>query len=128
MSLRAPSHVVWETESGASLGRGSRAVSVPSSTARLIAIDPITGGRSSVAVADEVDFAALPRGTVQARANPFADVTVGTKSLGTTPFPPIELVAGRYTLVFTYEGRSEKRVVEVKPGETTRIGVDFMAK
>ena len=48
-----------------------------------------------------------------------------THLLGTTPFQPVDVVAGTYTVKFVYNGREETRTVEVGAGATARAAVDF---
>jgi PEGA domain len=91
-----------------------------------VALDRLRGARTTITLSgDTVDYAALPRGKLQLRANPYADVSIGKESLGTTPFPPVDVVTGTYTIRFRYSGREEVRTVEVAAGETVRAAVDF---
>lgn len=129
LAVKAPPAIVWQTDKGKVLGVGSGTLKVPLAVKRLIAVDQRTGGRTPLPVTGApLDWSALPHGKIQPRVNPFADVFVGVKSLGTTPFPPADLVAGSYVLRFRYDGREISRTVEVKADQTVRIAVDFTAE
>jgi serine/threonine-protein kinase len=125
MRVTAPAGIAWESEAGKGLGTGTTTLKLQPGDKYVVAYDFRVAGRTKVPVAASVDFNALPRGKLQARAQPFAEVWIGIKSLGTTPVEPADLAAGTYTVRFVYQGREEKRVVEVKSGDVTGVNVDF---
>lgn len=58
----------------------------------------------------------VPTGTVTVRVHPWAEVLLDDKSLGTTPFPPVEVAAGRHTfLLRNVDLNVEKKVTIVVP-------------
>jgi hypothetical protein len=114
---------VWRTLAGAELGRGTAALRVAAGTRTIVAVDAKTGGSARVSVAPAVDYGKLPRGTLEIRAFPFADVELGREKLGTTPVAPRDLVAGTYQIVLRLEGRVVKRTVKVEPGKIQRVMV-----
>ncbi|NMB76841.1 MAG: PEGA domain-containing protein [Myxococcales bacterium] len=68
------------------------------------------------------------KGFLLVKANPWAQVKVGGRSLGTTPFDKKELFEGSYTVVLensTLERTIEKRVT-IRAGETTVLEVNFL--
>jgi len=105
-------------------------VQVPQGTRSIVAVDGKRGARTVVAVpaSGAVDYAALPRGKLVVRANPYADVFLAKDALGTTPFPALDVVAGTYTVRLVYQKREEKKVIEVKAGSEARVIVDFTKK
>jgi hypothetical protein len=126
LKAAAPARVRWQTEGGRVLGMGSGTLKVPVGVSRLIAFDTKRGVKSTVPITGSlIDYGVLPRGKIQTRANPFADVFLGTEPLGQTPFAPVDAVVGSYVLRFVHEGHEEKRTVQVKPAEVTRVVVDF---
>jgi serine/threonine protein kinase len=71
--------------------------------------------------------AATQHGLVEFRAAPYAEVFLGDRSLGVTPFKPVELAAGhyRFKLVNPLSGKSEVREIEVNPGSRQTVAVDL---
>jgi hypothetical protein len=58
--------------------------------------------------------------------SPWADVTVGDDYMGTTPFTPLVLSAGTYTVRLTHpDYRPLQRKVTIRAGETTRLEIDL---
>lgn len=60
----------------------------------------------------------------------WASVSCNGKSLGDTPFAPMELPSGTYKCKFAYTAEGESplelsRAVEIKPGQTTFVPVTF---
>ncbi|OGQ25620.1 MAG: hypothetical protein A2138_22485 [Deltaproteobacteria bacterium RBG_16_71_12] len=125
IELRAPATVRW-ADAAASLGSGARRATVKSSTAFLTAVDVKRGVRSRVPVVRGVaDYGALPKGRIQVRATPYAEIFLGSEPRGSTPYHDVEVVAGEYTLTLKNRGREEKRTVTVKAGEVARVDVRF---
>ena len=123
--LRAPEHVRW-LEGTAALGGGNLSVPLKRSTTSLTAIDGKRGVRSRVPVVDGVaDYGALPKGRIQIRATPYAEIFLGTEARGSTPFHDVEVVVGEYAVTLKNKGRSEKRTVTVKEGAVARVDVRF---
>lgn len=118
VKTQGPAGIQWSA-AGKALGAGAATFKVPEST---------RGGRSTVAVVNGVaNYAALHSGKIHPRASPFADVFLGSELLGTTPFPAVRVVAGKYTLRFVHEGKEQERTVDVNGAETVKVAVDFNA-
>jgi hypothetical protein len=66
-----------------------------------------------------------PKGVVDIRALPYAEVFMGDRSLGMTPFKPLELAAGHYRFRLVNGERSETREVDVEPGRSVVVRVDL---
>ena len=79
---------------------------------------PVTGGK--------VDLEALGKGRLAVRAQPFADVKLGQKDLGTTPFDPLSLPPGDYKAVLTYEGKVVEKTFTVTAGRETVVAVNML--
>ena len=123
--VKGPAQIAWY-DRGTLLGKGSRTLSIPASAKAVVAVDLDRGVRTVIPLkGGAVDYDALPKGKLSVRANPFAEVKLGRASLGTTPFPPVDVVAGTYVVKLTKEKRVETRTVQVKAGETLKVAVDF---
>jgi hypothetical protein len=58
--------------------------------------------------------------------SPWADVSVGDSYVGTTPFTPLVLSAGTYTVRLTHpDYKPLLRKVTIRGGETTRLEIDL---
>jgi serine/threonine-protein kinase len=70
------------------------------------------------------------KGSVDFRALPYAEVFMGDKKIGVTPFKPIELPEGhyRFRLANTETGKSETREVDVSAGQKKTVIVDLRAE
>ncbi|OGQ12335.1 MAG: hypothetical protein A2138_05425 [Deltaproteobacteria bacterium RBG_16_71_12] len=121
LAVKAPSRIVWRTVQGAELGRGSGELRVRAGTREIVAVDPAHGGTTRVPVSPSIDYDALPRGTLEVRAFPFARVRIGSLDLGTTPIAPRELTAGSYTVLLEHEGNVVKRTVKIDAGKIERV-------
>jgi serine/threonine protein kinase len=77
------------------------------------------------AAAEHRDEAPKPKGVVDIRALPYAEVFLGDRSLGMTPFKPLELDPGHYRIRLVNGGRSETREVDVEPGHSVVVRVDL---
>jgi serine/threonine-protein kinase len=88
-----------------------------------VARDTQRGGKVLVDVTagGSVDWDALPRGRLDVRVEPWADVVLGSEKLGTTPLAPTPVVAGTYTVVLVYEGQRIEKSVDVVAGRDTRV-------
>lgn len=127
VAAQAPAGIQWFA-GAKQLGKGGATFQLPADTTSLIAVDSKRGGRATVPIVNGVaNYGALPKGKIHPRANPFAEVFLGSELLGTTPFAAVEVVAGKYTLRFVSEGKEEQRIVEVNAGETVKVAVDFTA-
>ena len=124
-SFRAngPSYVRWLLPSGRRVGSGSGKFSVPASTRSIIAFNTKTRAKSTVPLRSTVDYAALPKGKLDVRAYPYADVYAGSVKLGTTPFSPLRLPVGTYDLKLKYQGQTQRRRVQIKAQKATRVKV-----
>mgnify|MGYP001569960105 FL=1 len=126
VELRGPAGVKWSTVRGKSLGSGVVTVELPADTRSVIAVDPRRGVRSTLSIGNgRVDYASAPRGKLDLRAFPYAEVFLGSESLGVTPLQPIEVVAGTYAVRFVYKDKEQRRSVALAGGKTERVIVDF---
>ena len=63
---------------------------------------------------------------LQIGVRPFADVTLDGQPIGTTPLPPVKLLAGAHTITLQHPAfRPIQRKFTVRPNETYRLIVDF---
>jgi hypothetical protein len=67
------------------------------------------------------------RGTLAFRVRPFATVFINGKSQGQTPFDPVELPAGTYSVRFVNDDlkKNVTQTVELKAGETKVIKLNL---
>jgi serine/threonine-protein kinase len=123
----APEGIRWESASGKVLGRGAGGVVLADGVRSVVAVDSVTGGRTTVELVDgRFDYTAIGRGRLVIRAQPWAEVALGTKDLGTTPFEPVMLVAGTYTVRLRHEGRVVDREVTISPGREAIVAVNML--
>ena len=126
VAAAAPRWVQWQSKGGKRLGSGTAVLAVPVGTTQIVALDTQRGGRSVVDIkGGAADYGKLPRGKLQVRAAPFADVFLGSVALGQTPFAPVDLVEGSYLVVFRHEGKEQKVRVDVKGGQLARAAASF---
>jgi hypothetical protein len=65
-------------------------------------------------------------GTLQLWVLPWAEVSIDGRAVGTTPFKPLTLPPGTYTVMLSHpDYRPLKKTVKVAPSETTRLEVDL---
>jgi serine/threonine-protein kinase len=65
-------------------------------------------------------------GYLKARTQPWSDVYLGTRKLGTTPLAEVKLPAGRHTLTFKNPDRpTARRQVDIRPGQTTKLDFEL---
>jgi hypothetical protein len=83
VAVKAPASVRWETERGAKLGAGSTSLALAAGQTRIVAHDGARGGRVVVDVTPgaTVDWEALPRGRLDVRVEPYADVLLGAETV-----------------------------------------------
>ncbi len=125
VQVKAPAGIQWQS-AGKGVGAGTGTIKVALGTTSLVAVDKKRGGRSTVPVVNGVaDYGALPRGKIHPRANPYADVSLGSEPLGTTPFAPVEVPIGTWSLRFTHNGKTETRSVDVTKGTVAKMSVSF---
>jgi len=99
---------------------------LPAGTTHVMALDLATGGRRKVAVqAGKVDANSGGTGTLDVRVFPYADVFLGPKKLGTTPFAPVTLPAGTYKLRLLHDGKEKKETVVIEKGRIARVKARF---
>ncbi len=69
-------------------------------------------------------------GRVTIRVNPWAEVSLGGRSLGTTPLPPVEVPAGTATFVLKNSqlGVTRKVSIKVPPGGAVVLKADLFKK
>jgi serine/threonine-protein kinase len=120
VKVQAPARIVW-LRGKKKLGTGSRTLRVPKRTKTLTAFDPLWGVRTSVPVASAIDYGKLPNGKVAFRITPYAEVFLGKKGLGTTPFKPVTVKAGSVRVRLVFEGKEDVRTVKVPAGGTARV-------
>jgi serine/threonine-protein kinase len=74
------------------------------------------------------NFKTEKMGRLQIRAKPWAHVFINGKKIGTTPFEPKELKPGRYKVILKNPtlGIQEERTVDIKPGKTARLKINFL--
>jgi serine/threonine-protein kinase len=125
VQLRAPQHVVWRTAAGRELGRGNVRVELPAAEKAVQAVDGKRAMVASAPVADTIDFARLPTGTLTFLVLPYADVRIGQLELGTTPVGPQKLTAGAYRVTLTYKDKRATKRVRVRQNRTTTLRHDF---
>ncbi len=122
VALDGPASVRWQTLEGAPLGRGRVQADVPEGAKAVTALDGATGNRARVPIVDgAARYGALGTGRLLLFVNPWADVTIGPKKIGTLPFGPVDLVAGQYDVKLTYEGRTTVVRVEVVAGKDVTV-------
>ena len=70
-----------------------------------------------------VEKRALAKGKLACDADPWAEVFIGKRRLGTTPLAPISLTEGTYTLRLVNPDLKKEKIVtaRVKPGQVTRL-------
>ncbi|MET0402847.1 MAG: hypothetical protein ABW123_10610, partial [Cystobacter sp.] len=68
------------------------------------------------------------KGTLVFRISPHTAVFVDGKPLGDTPLAPASLNTGRHTVKLVNARRTVVRYVEIKPGQSTLLKVDFAEK
>jgi hypothetical protein len=125
LKASAPKTVVWKVR-GRTVGKGSGTLRVPPGTSSVTAVDSQTGGVSTVEVkGGAVDYGALGAGSLVLRVRPWAKVTIGGKSYGTTPLDPVSLPAGRYTVTLSWNGKVKKLPATVKRGGRVTLKADM---
>ena len=125
IKLKAPAHIRWQ-DGPRALGEGSTRASVPRAATSLYAVDPRRGVRSRVPIVRGVaDYEALPKGRIQIRAVPYAEILLGSEPRGSTPYQDVEVVVGEYTVTLRHKGRTERRTVSVKAGGVAKVEVRF---
>lgn len=124
VKLVGPPWVRWSA-GGKALGAGTLEARVHKKL--VTALDTSTGGKIGVTVKhNEARFDAVPKGTLEVRAEPYADVFLGTRALGTTPLKPRpELPAGEYRVRLRYEEQERTVPVVIRTGQNTVVRVDM---
>jgi hypothetical protein len=126
VKTKGPASIRWLDAGGKVLGFGTGTFKIAANAKSIGAVDSRRGVKSTVAISGGVaDYGTLPRGKIQPRANPFADVFLGSDALGQTPIAPVDCVAGTYTVRFVHDGKEQKKTVEVKAGDVVRVAADF---
>jgi hypothetical protein len=86
-------------------------------------------GKTSTKTPPKRSSASKPvgRGTLAFRVRPFATVFINGKSQGQTPFDPVELPAGTYSVRFVNDDlkKNVTQTVELKAGETKVIKLNL---
>ena len=69
------------------------------------------------------------RGQLLVMAQPWADVWLNSKKLGTTPFPKVDLCEGSYKLLLINADLNKKKQVDISiaPNELTKVNVSMEA-
>jgi hypothetical protein len=121
----SPGRISWRVN-GKFAGKGNTTLRLPKGGGKVTAFDPDTGGTSVVPVVDgAASWSKLGQGTLVVRARPWAEVKLGPKGLGQTPFDPISLVEGHYEVVLIKEGVTKRVGVDVSAGKTATLNVDM---
>ena len=121
----APGRVQWRAN-GKAVGRGNGTVKVAKGTTQLLAVDGETGGSAQVSVNNGVaDYASVQNGTLVVRVKPWAEVSIGSRKLGTTPIDPVVLPAGSYTVKLAQDDKVKTKSVTLKPGQSSTITIDM---
>jgi serine/threonine-protein kinase len=109
-----------------------KGISVPAGEASFVFVNEALGLKQSVKLVVPVDgvvkkAVTFAKGKIVFDIQPWADVYLGAKKLGTTPFAPKELYEGNYTLklVNAELGALHNVSATVKPGETTVVKFDM---
>ena len=76
--------------------------------------------------AQPLDFNAVAKGRLVVRAQPYADVKLGAKNLGQTPFGSLSLPAGEYTAILNYEGKVVEKAFTITAGKETVVAVNML--
>jgi eukaryotic-like serine/threonine-protein kinase len=121
-----PAHVNWFV-GRRQVGAGNAKLVLAVGTSAVAALDTRRGVRTDVPVKGQtVRYEDAPTGMLDVRAFPFAAVSAGSDTLGTTPFPPRQLPAGTYKLSLEHEGVKKTVTVEVVPGATAKVKVNML--
>ncbi len=116
VEVKGPPTVTWDLPPGG-VAPGARTV-----RARHLKY----GSVHDVPIRDGVaDFDALGTGRIEFRVVPYAKVSIGTRALGTTPFLPVVVPAGRYTVTLRFDDRVREESVTVQADQTARVKVNF---
>jgi serine/threonine protein kinase len=122
LDVSAPAHVRFLAEGGKRITPQNGVLTLPLSTKTLVAHDTIRDVQTKIPVGDlPIDYGVLPKGQLSIRAVPYAQVYFGKEAVGTTPLPALKVVVGTYKIRLVYEDRVIERVVEVRPGDLTRV-------
>ncbi len=122
LEVRAPAHIAWIV-GGRVVARGIGSITLPPGKHAVLARDttrdvdtlvPVTGRR--------IDYQKLPRGTLDVRVFPTAQIWAGRDRLGEAPLK-ISVVAGRYKLRLKDGDVEATKVVEVAGGKVTPVRV-----
>ncbi|MEM6729907.1 MAG: hypothetical protein AAF658_00035, partial [Myxococcota bacterium] len=104
---------------------------VPADQLTLRLVDAARGFSTSVQVDTRSGKGAidlrLAKGKLAVLAEPWATVYAGETELGTTPFAPVELLEGTYTLRFSNpeQGLQAKRRIVVRAGQLSKLKVQL---
>ena len=123
---KAPQNVEWRSRANRVLGKGTGTLQMPKGDDVLIAYDKVRKIKTKLSVRDgAIDYEDAPRGTLEVRLFPFGEVYIGKEKLGTTPFPPVKLVVGRYRLRIVYEGKEREELVSIREGKSTKVKLNL---
>ncbi len=95
-----------------------------------LALTPLPGTpppeRPRASARDGAPRARPSTGWLTVRTNPYSEVYLGRRKLGTTPLADVELPAGTHTLVFKNpEQGARRRKVVIRPGATTKLSFEL---
>lgn len=94
--------------------------------AALTALDPATGGRTRVPIVEgTADLDKVENGSLDIVVLPWAEVSIGKRSLGRTPLDPVPLRAGRYAVKLRWKEVERVVRVDVPPGGVGRVRADL---
>ena len=124
---KAPRRIEWRSLANQVLGKGTGTLKIPEGDDALLAYDMLRKIKTKLAIrGGGVDYEDAPRGTLEVRLFPYGDVYIGEEKLGTTPFAPVKLVAGRYLLRIVYEGKEREERVSISEGKSTKVKLNLM--
>lgn len=123
----APAHVRWLNQRKKVIAQGSGKLKIRKKARYIYAQDRQTMGLIKISLKgkNSVNFNELPFGKLSLRVKPYANAFLGPKKLGLTPFAPIDLRAGTYSLRLVYEGKEKKVNLVIRAGLSEKIKVDM---
>ena len=87
---------------------------------------PVVTRTPAPATAAAAPTTAGAAGTLQVRVLPWAEVSIDGRVVGTTPFKPLTLPPGKYTVTLSHpDYRPLKKIVTVPAGGLVRLEVDL---
>lgn len=124
IEARGPAHIKWLGPKKQPLGQGSTLLTLPSQSRYIFAHDSKRKVLTKVRLrGTEVNYNRLPKGTLSIRAYPYATVYLGGEKIGTTPFSPLQVVAGTYKVTLIHNNISKVVTTKVTAGQSSQIKI-----